>query len=228
MAGLTLTAAAIAPPVSDWTQRTLTLHMTVQMLLLALIGPLLAYGACPLLARRHTSVHPLVGIVTLNVVVFGAQLPPVVDAEAASLALHEAVIAAFLAGALIFWCPIVGNGRLSSVAKIGVLMVAGVPPTIPGVTLALSHHLFYAAYRSIEDQQVAGLLLFGTAKLALVGGTFVVLWRLLTPDIEPDDRDFREAPVEDIPPTGPAWLRRLDDDLPAEVDRPRVPAGSRR
>ena len=228
MAGLTLAAAAVAPPVSEWTQQSLTLHMSVQMLLLALIGPLLAYGTCPMLARREAAVHPLVGILMLNIVVFGAQLPAVVDAEARNLAVHEVVIAAFLVGALIFWCPIVGSGRLSGVAKIGVLMVAGVPPTIPGVTLALSHHLFYAAYRSIQDQQVAGLLLFGTAKLALVGGTFVVLWRLLTPDIEPDDRDDREAPVEDIPPTGPAWLGRLDDDLPAEVDRPRVPAGSRR
>src|SRR5207302_9566498 len=113
---------------------------------------------------------------------------------------------------------------LSPIAKIGYLMVAGVPPTIPGITLALSHHLFYHAYRALEDQQVAGLLLFGTAKFALVAVTFVHLWRLLTPQPEPPDRDDPHVQPADLPPTAPAWLRRLDEELPAEAGRPRVPA----
>jgi hypothetical protein len=94
--------------------------------------------------------------------------------------------------------------------------------------MALSHHLFYAVYRSLEDQQVAGLLLFGTAKLALVGGTFVVLWRMLTPDTEPDDRDDHEQPVDDTPPIAPAWLAHLDGELPSEAGRPRQPVPSGR
>ncbi len=102
-------------------------------------------------------------------------------------------------------------------------MVAGVPPTIPGITLALSHHLFYRAYRSLEDQQLAGLLLFGTAKFALVAGTFVMLWRILTPQPEPPDRDDRQSPTGDLPPTAPAWLWRLEEELPAEASRPRRP-----
>lgn len=222
-AGLLLLGTAFAPPVSPLAQQTLTLHMAVQMLLLAVVVPLLAYGSCPILAGS-LRLHPVVGILALNLVVFGAQLPVIVDAAAKNLLLDEAVQLGFIAGAFAFWYPIVGKGRLTGVAKIGTLMVAGVPPTIPGVTLALSHHLFYHAYPSIADQQLAGLLLFATAKLALVGGTFVVLWRLLTPDVEPDDRDDRDVPAEDVPPTAPAWLRRLDEDLPAEVDRPaRVP-----
>ena len=102
------------------------------------------------------------------------------------------------------------------------------PSTTPaGITLAFSHHLFYQAYRSIEDQQIAGLLLFGTAKFALVAGTFVILWRMLAPQPEPPDWEDKGLEVPDLPPSAPAWLHRLDDELPEEAARPRapVPAG---
>lgn len=228
-AGLISTAAAFAPPVSTLSEQSLTLHMALEMLLLALTVPLLAYGACPILARRwRRTIHPVVGIVALNAAIFGAQLPLVVDAASRSPLLGGLVQAGFVLAALCFWLPIVGPSRLSAIAKVGTLMVAGVPPTIPGITLALSHHLFYQAFRSIADQQVAGLLLFGTAKFALVGGTFVVLWRMLTPEAEHDDWDDRDRPVDDVPPTAPAWLRHLDGELPAEPDRPRVPAATAR
>jgi hypothetical protein len=111
----------------------------------------------------------------------------------------------------------VSRNGLSAVAKIGCLMVAGVPPTIPGLTLALAHHPFYQAFRSLEDQQVAGLLLFGTAPFALITGTFVLLWRLLTPQPEPPDRDEGTRASGDLPPGAPAWLERLDEVLPAEA-----------
>jgi cytochrome c oxidase assembly factor CtaG len=218
-----MTAAAFAPPVTGWTEQTLALHMTVQMLLLAVVTPLIAYGGGPRFGHHAPwTLYPAVGIAAVNVAVIGAQIPALVDAGMRNLLIHDLVQAAFVLGALTFWCPIVGTNRLSGIAKLGALMVASVPSTIPGITMALSHHQFYAAYRSIEDQQIAGLLLFATAKFALVGGAFVVLWRLLTPDVEPDDRDDREAPVDDLPPTAPAWLRRLDERLPDETIR--IPA----
>lgn len=228
-AGLFLAGASLLPPVNAALSRRLSTHMLLEMALLALVVPLLAYGCGPLFANRLSSrLHPVLGIVTLNLVIFVAQLPVVVDATSASMLPRELVQAGVIFGAFAFWYPIVGSSRLSAIAKIGTLMVAGVPPTIPGLTLALSHHLFYQAYRSIEDQQLAGLVLFGTAKFALVGGTFLVLWRMLTPESEPDDREDRELPVHDEPPTAPAWLRRLDEELPAEPDRPRVPLVLRR
>ena len=227
-AGLVLAAVSLLPGVVTAASLRLSTHMLLEMALLALVVPLLAYGCGPLLPGLTSRLHPVVGIVALNLVIFTAQLPAVVDAASTSVWAGELVQAGVIMGALAFWWPIVANSRLTAIAKIGTLMVAGVPPTIPGLTLALSHHLFYQAYRSIEDQQLAGLVLFGTAKLALVGGTFLVLWRMLTPGSEPEDRDDREAPVDDVPPTAPAWLGRLDEDLPAEHDRPRVPVALRR
>jgi cytochrome c oxidase assembly factor CtaG len=223
-AGSLLSLAALLSPLTPFADGRLSLHMLEEMLVLAAVIPLLAYGVSPLLSGRAASwMHPVAGIVALNLVLFGSQLPAVVDHATRNLAFREAVQAVFMLGAFLFWWPVVRPAGLSAIAKIGYLMVAGVPPTIPGITLALSHHLFYHAYRSIEDQQLAGLLLFGTAKFALVAGTFVMLWRVLTPQPEPPDRDDRQLPTGDPPPSAPAWLWRLEEELPAEATLPRRP-----
>ncbi|HEY4872201.1 MAG TPA: cytochrome c oxidase assembly protein [Candidatus Dormibacteraeota bacterium] len=227
-AGSLLSLAALLPPLSRLADQRLSLHMLEEMLLLALVIPLLAYGAGPLLPRRFASwMHPVAGILALNVVLFGSQYPAVVDLAIKNAAFREATQAIFILGGFLFWSPIVSRNGLSATAKIGCLMVAGVPPTIPGLTLALSHHLFYQAFRSLEDQQVAGLLLFGTAKFALISGTFVILWRLLSPQPEPPDRDDHAVQSGDLPPGAPAWLERLNEDLPAEAGRPRLPVSTR-
>lgn len=221
--GSLLSVGALLPPVTGFASQRLTLHMVFEMLLLGLAVPLLAYGLSPWLRLRvPILLTALVGILALNFVLFAWQLPPLLDLTSRDSLARELAPLAFMIGAFIFWQPIVRRDGLSAIAKIGYLMVAGVPPTIPGITLAFSHHLLYQAYRSIEDQQVAGLLLFGTAKLTLVAGTFVILWRMLAPEKEPPDWDYEEAPVDDTPPPAPAWLRRLDEELPTEPERPRI------
>jgi putative membrane protein len=223
-AGSVLLIAALLPPVEGLADQRLSLHMLEEMLVLAIVVPLLAYGVNPLLSGRFTSgLSPLIGILALNLVLFGSQVPMVLDLATKNLAVREALQGSFVLGAFVFWWPIVGRNQLTAIAKIGYLMVAGVPPTIPGITLALSHHLFYQAYRSIEDQQLAGLLLFATAKFALVAGTLVLLWRLLTPQPDPPDADDGRSGVADLPPSAPAWLARLNEELPAEADRARLP-----
>jgi putative membrane protein len=228
-AGSLLALVAVLPPVTALANQRLSLHMAFEMLLLAAAVPLLAYGASPRFPVRFSiTLQSVLGILALNVALFGWQLPPVLDATTHALWLRELAPLVFMLAAFLFWQPIVRPDGLSAIAKIGYLMVAGVPPTIPGITLAFSHHLLYPAFRSIEDQQLAGLLLFGTAKLALVSGTFVILWRMLTPEAEPPDRDDWRTKVDDAPPTAPAWLARLDEELPAELDRPRVPVSAGR
>ena len=218
VAGSLLAAAALLPPVIGAAARMLSTHMLLEMLLLAVVMPLLAYGSAPLLARGRTRwAHPIAGMVGLNVALFGWQVPAILDLSVRNLAVGEAAQVVFMAAALSFWWPIVaaGEGGPSRIAKIGCLMVAGVPPTFPGILLAFSRHLFYPGYRSLDDQQLAGLMLFATAKFALVTGAFIILWRMLTPEAEPPEDDDGHGRVTG-PSPAPAWLRELDRDLPAE------------
>ena len=219
VAGSLLSLAALLPPLSRLADQRLSLHMLEEMVLLAVVMPLLAYGASPWLqARAGSRIHPVAGILALNVVLFGSQYPAVVDLAVKNAGFREATQAMLMLGGFVFWSPIVSRSGPSAIAKIGCL-----PPTIPGLTMALAHHPFYQAFRSIEDQQIAGLILFGTAKFALITGTFVLLWRMLAPQPDPPDRDDRAVPSGDLPPGAPAWLERLKEDLPAEADRPRLP-----
>ncbi|MDQ6709831.1 MAG: cytochrome c oxidase assembly protein [Candidatus Dormibacteraeota bacterium] len=230
--GLGLGALSFLPPVMAVADQRLFLHVLQEMLLLAAVAPLITYGASPLLGR-HLAYRwqPLIGILALNAVLFAAQLPALVNLVGRYQLVHAAVQAVFILGAFLFWLPILrpgtDRGGLSPIAKVGYLMVASVPPTIPGITLAFSHHLFYSAYGSIEDQQFAGLLLFATAKCALVTGTFVILWRLLTPDADPPDDDADRRTGPDVPAPAPAWFARLGERLPSEPARERMPVSVR-
>lgn len=241
-AGVGVMLASWLPPLSAGAGHLLAVHMLAHMLLIAGAAPLLAYGLAGTLDRRPRRLtwamgHPLTGLATFNGVLLFWQVPGPVDAMMQHPALHQLAHASLLLAAICLWYPVVRPlgvpGSISRMGRIGYLLLAGVPPTVPGVVLVLARSPLYRAYAggtggipALEDQQLAGLLLFGTAKLALVTGTLIAIWQLLTPDREPpDDRGDRSAtPV--APPAAPAWLMRLDEPLPAEPPaRVRVAAG---
>jgi cytochrome c oxidase assembly factor CtaG len=214
---------AILPPAAGVGPRLLTLQVFSQMLLLAVAAPLLVHVLPSRLAGRLRW-HPAVCLLTFNAIFLGWLFPPVHDALNRSAGLRVTAQLVFLLAAMGFWWPVMRPDGLSRIAKIGYLLVAGVPPTIPGVLLGFSHRVIYASYAQpgsgpgpLEDQQLAGLLLFGTAKLVLITVTFAILWRMLTPETEPPDDDHDQASVPELPPRAPAWLTRLGNfDLPAE------------
>jgi putative membrane protein len=225
LAGLGLGLLSLVPPLADAAERLLSVHTLAHMLLIAGAAPLLAYGLAGSLDRRphwlgQALGHPLIGLVAFNGTLLLWQLPGPLDAMMRSPALHHLVHLSLLGSAICLWYPVVrplrAAGALSRIGRIGYLLLAGVPPTIPGVVLVLARHPLYATYTALDDQQLAGVVLFGTAKLALVAGTLIAIWQLLTPEAEPpEDRDGGSGtPVE--PPLAPAWLSRLDEPLPAE------------
>lgn len=235
---------SVLPPLSDSAVRLLSVHTLAHMLLVAGAAPLLAYGLAGKLDLRPNWLarvvgHPVIGLAAFNGLLLFWQVPAAVDAMMRRPAVHDLAHLSLLVSAVCLWYPVVrplgAPGAISQIGRVGYLVLAGVPPTIPGMVLVLARHPLYAVYpgrtaglSALEDQQLAGLLLFGTAKLALVAGTFVAVWRLLTPDDEPPDdrRDHAAPPIE--PPVAPAWLARLDGPLPDEPPAPaRVRSGAR-
>jgi len=241
-AGLGVALLSLLPPVSEAAARLLSVHTLVHMLLIAGAAPLLAYGlagqlegAAPWLARVLG--FPLTGLVAFNALLLFWQLPGPVDAMMRHGVLHYLAHLSLLGSAICLWYPVLrplgAPSGLSLIGRVGYLLLAGVPPTVPGVVLVLARHSLYAAYSgphaglsALEDQQLAGVVLFGTAKLALVAGTLVAIWQLLTPKPPPPDdgREDESPPVD--PPVAPAWLARLDEILPAEP-APLVRSGAR-
>ncbi len=214
--GAVLGLATVLPPAASLSGQLLFVHTLRQMVLLAVAGPLLAYATTSVISGR-LRVHPALAIVAFNTALLGTQLPVVLRATASSFPLDLAAQLGFLAASLLLWWPVMASssGGLSLIGKIGYLLVAGVPPTIPGVVLAFSRHPLYLGY-PLGDQELAGLLLFATAKFTLIGGTFLMLWRLLSAEAEPGDDDDHGAGLPQTPPAAPAWLRHLDEELPAE------------
>jgi putative membrane protein len=230
-AGSALAIIPFLPPLGGLAQHLLVGHILQSVILLAGASPLLVYGWEPPASVRRLLDHPVHGLLAVNLALVIWLLPGVAAASAHYLVVSIGLGWLYLAGAVTFWWPLIRSVRLSGMAKIGYLLLAGVPPTIPGLVMALSRHLFYTGYAAgrpglspLEDQQAAGLLLFGTAKFILVGCMFVILWRMFAaaeqdhpPDEPPEDR-----PLPPSPPSMPAWLDRLSDRLPQE------PAPSRR
>ncbi len=241
---MAVAAVSLLSPAGPLAGQILALHTLQHMLLLAVAAPLVVYGLGPWLARGPWTAgrvlgHPVTGLIAFNAALFTWQVPALVELAARNGAVHQAAHASLLGAALCFWWPILrpaaARGALSPIAKIGYLLVAGVPPTIPGVVLAFSHRVYYASatggarllgLSALEDQQLAGLLLFGVAKFALLTGTFIILWRLLGPSTEPPDDDRDEVRASTGPPAAPAWLQRLDEDLPEELAPERQRVGS--
>ncbi len=223
--GTILGLVTMLPPVAGLSGRLLLVHTARQMILLAVAGPLLAYATASIVKGR-ARVLPLAGITAFNAAVLLTQLPVILRATSSTFALDLCLQLAFLGASLLFWLPVMACAGLSRIGKIGYLLVAGVPPTIPGVVLAFSRHPLYLGYQ-LGDQQLAGLLLFATAKFTLIGGTFFILWRLLSAEAEPGDDDDRGVPIPETPPAAPAWLRRLDEVLPEEPAPARPRALSR-
>jgi hypothetical protein len=208
---------------------TLLLRVSLEMLILGGLAPLATLGLGSKLGwgRAGWLGTPAAGGAALTSTLIALQAPPLVDAAARSSTVSVLSLTLFLSAAVSFWWPILRpatEGGISSIARIGYLLVAGCPPTIPGMVLAFSRHLLYPGSQTsgafgltpLADQQLAGLVLFGSAKVILVGTAFAILWRMLADAEAPSDEGWNESHPQPAPLPTPDWYRRLEQDLPSE------------
>lgn len=178
---LSMVIALVTP--LDWAsdRYLLTAHM-IQHILITMVGPpLILAGLPPGVARYLPRFlgNPWLTVMLFNGVLLAWHIPALYQATLLSENVHILEHLLFMGTAFLFWVPVVGPVAevrgMAPLIKIGYLALAGIPPTVIGMTLALAPFVAYPFYslqprlfadlNALVDQQFAGLLMFGLGNL---------------------------------------------------------------
>lgn len=182
----------------------LSLHMIQHLVLMMVSPPLVLLGICgmrppdprvaPGARRLWTAItRPLPATVIFNVVLLVWHVPALYDTTLRNEGLHILEHLTFIGVGVVLWWAIVDPIRsestkpISPFQKIAALGVAGVPPTILGFIFAMGSSAFYEFYARaprlwglspVNDQQIAGVIMFGLGNLVYFAAISVIFWRL--------------------------------------------------
>ncbi|HMC53031.1 MAG TPA: cytochrome c oxidase assembly protein, partial [Acidimicrobiales bacterium] len=196
-AGLGVMAAALSGPLDAAAHASLAAHMLQHVALMAVAAPLLVIGtpvpallwALPDGPRRvsgrwwrranRSSAGPAwpwwtgAALLAHVAAVWGWHVPALYDAARARPELHALEHACFLGTAASLWWAVLG-ARHRATFGLGVLVVFAVAlqGTLLGAAMTLAGHPWYRAYAgtasALEDQQVAGVVMWAVGGLAQV------------------------------------------------------------
>ena len=159
----------------------LTAHMT-QHILITMVGPPLVLAGLPRGMARYLPRflgNPWLTVMLFNGALLAWHIPALYQATLLNEDVHILEHLVFMGTAFLFWVPVVGpvaeTRGMPPLMKIGYLALAGIPPTVIGMTLALAPFVMYPFYSiqprlfadlgALADQQVAGMLMFGLGNL---------------------------------------------------------------
>jgi len=147
-------------------------HMVQHLLLITIAAPLLVLGGC------ETRMPPFWGW-TLFVCIFLFWHWPSAFQWAAGNVLTEVLeLASILAAAVCFWSGMLGENRTNDGARALMVMTAAFLTDLPGVVMLFSPRAFCMmpgenaarfGLTPLEDQQIAGLLMWVPANLVFFG-----------------------------------------------------------
>ncbi len=157
------------------------------------VGGLLSRGTWP---RRALTVLTSPGVVwmALVVILVGWHDPRAYDAALHSELVHNLEHLTFFGVAMLFWWHVTGAGpRIHGASSVGVriaLLLATVPITMGiGIVIALSAQPIYLHYMTVprvlglsvmEDQQLAGAIMWIPGSMMLIFAALVLLARLMS------------------------------------------------
>ena len=195
LGGLVTMLLALASPVDALTHRWLSAHMVQHLLLMVVVPPLLWMGApvVPLLVGLPASVrgmvlvltraplgrrltqwllHPSVGWIAFALAFWVWHAPALYDLALDSDLWHHTEHACFFVSALLFWRPVILAWpaqmtwpRWTMLPYLGLAMFQSVPLA---AILTFSDRVIYTRYSSVEDQALAGVIMWVPGSIPLL------------------------------------------------------------
>jgi putative membrane protein len=168
---------ALLSPLHHLAEERLWAHMVQHELLMVIAAPLLV-AARPLVALRLALPKwvsdPLIAWIAHAAAIWLWHVPGVFEAAAHDEALHFAQHASFLLTALMFWWTVFARSGAGVASLFTTMLHTGAL----GALMALSDRTWYAGY-ALEDQQLAGLVMWVPAGAAYPIGALYLLLRTL-------------------------------------------------
>ena len=183
----------------------LSLHMIQHLVLMMVSPPLVLLGIAGMrslpdnIAPRWRALwtfitRPWPATFIFNAVLLIWHIPSWYDATLTTPWIHIVEHLTFIGVGVIFWWPIVDPLRgartkpVSPFVKMGMLGLAGIPPTVLGFLFALigtPAYQFYAraprlwGLSAVQDQQIAGVIMFGLGNIVYFVAISIIFLRLL-------------------------------------------------
>jgi cytochrome c oxidase assembly factor CtaG len=154
------------------------------------LGPFLAWPAAKRFGRALT--HPWSGLLVMAAAMWGWHVPAAYELALRSSVWHEVEHASFLAASTLFWWPVVrpwpSRPHWSEWTVPLYLLAADLQNTILAAVLVFSDRVIYPTYAAaprlfgltaLEDQTLAGALMWVPGSLAFLLPAAAAAWRLL-------------------------------------------------
>jgi putative membrane protein len=187
-AGLTVMWIVAASPLAHLDHHLLTAHMAQHLLLMLVAAPLILFAARSIVAQWQPQLALcwLVGTVT----VLAWHVPAIFELALQSQFWHTFEHASFFVAGILFWWPVVQPGPYSRWSVPVYLFLATLPCDALSAFLAFCGHVVYRQYLSdhsglfglspLDDQALAGALMWVTVTFAYLIPALVLMARLLS------------------------------------------------
>ena len=182
------------------------------------LGPFLAWPALQRALRRLS--HPVTAFALFSIALWSWHLPALYELALRSRGWHEIEHACFFASALLFWWPIVqpwpSVGAWPRWAVVPYLALADLQNTAFSALFIFSERILYPSYAALprvgglsplEDQALAGALMWVPGQVAFLVPIGVILTGLLSPTVL-RSAGYRRSGVEDLARLRSASTRR--------------------
>src|SRR4029079_1078598 len=201
-------AIALMSGIERYDTTLFSVHMAQHLLLLLVAPPLIALAApitqllraasptvrnrvlLPILHSRPVAVlaHPIVAWLTFGLVLWVTHFSPLFDIALEDPGAHELEHAAYLAAALLFWCPVVGLDpaprRMGYPARLLYLLLQLPLNSFLGMALLFADAPLYPHYATLgspygitalADQQLAGGIMWFAGDIAFIGAILALV-----------------------------------------------------